>query len=230
MIPDVQSIDLVDGTTIYEGESGAGNTEASRKWKIRRITVVDGKTSRMFPIGQNTNGGPSKDYEFSFADAKVLTYAMGVDAAAPTLSTVTIASNNSTTTLAKVGDTVTLTIIASEVLENISATIAGHTATIVPGVDGAHYTATYVAFSGTMVASEAITAITGIVSCSFTLADGVTPAVGTATAVANGTTTVSISGTAPNLPDTDVKIKLVIKDAAGNEGTLFSAAYTLFGA
>jgi len=55
-----------------------------------------------------------------------------IDANKPTLSTVTIASNNSTTTLAKVGDTVTLTFTSSETLTaNPTVTIAGQTATVV---------------------------------------------------------------------------------------------------
>lgn len=51
------------------------------------------------------------------------------DTTAATLSTVTFSSNNSTTTLAKVNDVVTLAWTASEVIQNLIVSIAGHNVT-----------------------------------------------------------------------------------------------------
>jgi len=70
----------------------------------------------------------------------------------PTLTTVTIASNNANPTLAKANDMITLTIVASE---NLTAkptiTIATHVigaGVIVQGIDAQHWTATYIIVNG----------------------------------------------------------------------------------
>lgn len=64
------------------------------------------------------------------------------DGIAPTLTSVNIASSNAKPTLAKAGDTVTLTIIASESLQTLTATIASHAATV--SGSGINWSATYV--------------------------------------------------------------------------------------
>ncbi|MDO8649969.1 MAG: Ig-like domain-containing protein, partial [Candidatus Berkelbacteria bacterium] len=65
----------------------------------------------------------------------------------PTLSTVTIASNNSNTTLAKTGDTITLTIVASENLTSTpTVTITGDAVTTTGS--GTNWTATYTMVDG----------------------------------------------------------------------------------
>jgi len=88
-------------------------------------------TETYFPVGEKSDGYPTSSYSFKWDDRKVLTYMDGRDVTAATLSTVTIASDNTTPTLAKVGDEITLTIIATEALKTISATIEGEEATIV---------------------------------------------------------------------------------------------------
>lgn len=60
-----------------------------------------------------------------YQDAAVL------DVTAPTLTSVTIASNNANTAKAKTGDVVKVTIVASEEIQNVSGTIAGNVATAV---------------------------------------------------------------------------------------------------
>jgi len=83
--------------------------------------------------------------------------AFATDVTAPTLSTVTIASNNSTSTKAKVGDVVTLTITASEALNaNPVVTIAGNAATET-NTSGNNYTATYTMQSGDTEGTVAFT-------------------------------------------------------------------------
>ncbi|MFI3157395.1 MAG: hypothetical protein QX199_14700 [Methylococcaceae bacterium] len=68
-----------------------------------------------------------------------------VDTAAPTLSPVTIASNNANPAVAVVGDIVTLIFTANESIQaTASVTIAGHTVTPTPaGPSAGPYTATY---------------------------------------------------------------------------------------
>lgn len=64
------------------------------------------------------------------------------DTTAPTLTTVTFASNNATTTLAKVWDVVTLAFVPSEVINSIVVTIAWKNVTPTQ-VNPLSYTATY---------------------------------------------------------------------------------------
>jgi hypothetical protein len=73
-----------------------------------------------------------------------------IDKTVPTLSPVTIASNNANPALAKGGDTVTLTFTASEsVKATPTVTIAGHPVTPTPaGPSRGPYTATYTMVSG----------------------------------------------------------------------------------
>jgi hypothetical protein len=60
----------------------------------------------------------------------------------PTLTTATIASNNTKPTLAKTGNTITLSFTASESITNIQASIAGHTVTTTD-LGNNNYSATY---------------------------------------------------------------------------------------
>lgn len=78
------------------------------------------------------NGGTIKDSATNNAGltftAPTLT-AVLIDTAAPALSSVTLASNNTTTSLAKTGDTVTLTFAANEKINTPTVIIAGHSVT-----------------------------------------------------------------------------------------------------
>ncbi len=79
------------------------------------------------------------------------TGALVIDVTPPTLTPVSIASNNATNTnptWAKVGDTITLTFTANEDIQTPTVTIAGHTATVTAGADARHWTATYTMASG----------------------------------------------------------------------------------
>jgi hypothetical protein len=66
---------------------------------------------------------------------------------APTLTLVTIASNNAVPSLARTGDLITLSFTASEAINPPSATIATHAVTATAGVANS-YTATYTLVSG----------------------------------------------------------------------------------
>lgn len=102
------------------------------------VTYADASTGYVAPSVVTKTGG--SDVTF--------------DSAVATLSTVTIASNNTDTTLAKEGDVVTLTFIATEPLKSKpTVTIATHAidaGSVTQGIDAAHWTAAY-----TMVAGDA---------------------------------------------------------------------------
>ncbi len=83
----------------------------------------------------------------SSASTAVLT----VDNTAPTLTIVTIASNEASTTLAKVGSTVTLSIVSSENISTPVVTIgaeSGGDVTVTQGMDASHWTASATMTSG----------------------------------------------------------------------------------
>jgi uncharacterized Zn-binding protein involved in type VI secretion len=74
------------------------------------------------------------------------TISFTVDAQSPTLSSVTISSDNSDSAKVKVGDTVTLTFTSSEAIQSPTVTIDGNAATI--SGSGTSWTATYALVSG----------------------------------------------------------------------------------
>lgn len=180
-------VDVIDATKTYYGESQPGTATTAPNWRIRRALTTGGLVETNFPVPENTYGYPSSRYAFRWSDRAILNYTDSRDITTATLSTVTIASNNTDTTKAKVGDIVTLTIIASEALATISATIAGHAATIVAGADDAHYTATY-----TMVTGDT----TGVVPFTIDFTDNAGNA-GTQVTAVTGGASVTFDKTAP---------------------------------
>lgn len=137
----------VDGTTTpgvtYVGESEPGVSTTQAKWRIKQITQTGDDVSIKYPVADD--GSPKFTEEFIWSRRDDYVYSNTDDRTAPTLSTVTIASDNATTTLAKVGDTITLTIVSSEPIREPAVVIAGNEATVVEGVeaDFKHWTATY---------------------------------------------------------------------------------------
>ena len=74
------------------------------------------------------------------------TISFTVDTQSPTLSSVSISSNNSDTSKAKIGDIVTLSFTSSEAIQSPTVTIDGNAATVSGG--GTSWTATYTLVSG----------------------------------------------------------------------------------
>jgi hypothetical protein len=98
-------------------------------------------TTVYYPIG--SRGVPTADEEFAWDDREALNFSLTPDTTAPTLSTVTIESDNVDTAVANVDDTVTITIVASEFLRTPTVTIAGNPATVTQGADKKNWTASY---------------------------------------------------------------------------------------
>ncbi|MCX6953369.1 MAG: YDG domain-containing protein, partial [Verrucomicrobia bacterium] len=112
-----------------------------------------------------------------------------VDKTAPTLSAVSIASNNATPSRAKVGDAVTVTFTASEALAMPTAILAGRAATVA-NTSGNTYTA-----STTLLAGDA----EGVVAFSLSFADLAGNA-GTAVTTTTNASVVTFDRTAPVAP------------------------------
>ena len=133
------------------------------------------------------------------------------DTAAPTLSSVSIASNNSTTTLAKADDVVTLTFTASETIATPVVTFNSGGATITDT------SVTYVNTSGnTWTAAYTANAsdTSGAVTFSIAFAD---TAGNAGTAVTSGTGSVTFDGTAPTMAITASEVS---DGGTSNDGTL----------
>ena len=133
------------------------------------------------------------------------------DTAAPTLSSVNIASNNSTTTLAKADDVVTLTFTASETIATPVVTFNSGGATITDT------SVTYVNTSGnTWTAAYTANAsdTSGAVTFSIAFAD---TAGNAGTAVTSGTGSVTFDGTAPTMAITASEVS---DGGTSNDGTL----------
>ena len=119
-----QSVTLTgqgDGTytgtyTVIEGHPDATNPEATA------ITLTD--------AANNVSASSSSSGN-----------TLVIDANTPTLTVVTIASNNADTTRATIGNLITVTITSSENIQSPTATIAGNGAAI--GGSGSNWTATY---------------------------------------------------------------------------------------
>ena len=133
------------------------------------------------------------------------------DGTAPTLSSVSIASNNSTTTLAKADDVVTLTFTASETIATPVVTFnsggAAITDTSVTYVNtsGNTWTAAY-----TANASDTSGAVTFSIAFSDTAGNA-------GTAVTSGTGSVTFDGTAPTMAITAAEVS---DGGTSNDGTL----------
>lgn len=138
-------VDEVSASLTYVWSSDLWRATSDPYWTIKKISKSGNITTTAYPCGPSRI--PTDDEIFVWDRRAEYTYSLTPDVAAPTLTVVTIASDNSDTTKAKVWDTVTLTITASEALSDISATIAGNTATIADTGTNT-YTASYVMASG----------------------------------------------------------------------------------
>ncbi|WP_180336414.1 Ig-like domain-containing protein [Pontibacter ramchanderi] len=168
--------------------SGSGTSALTFRYTVQPGEIdTDGIA---LAVGITLNGGTITD---AIGNAAVLslngvasTAGVLVDAVAPTLQTVTIASSNSDATKAKVGDVVTLRLEASELIAQPTVVIAGKTAPIM-AVSGTTYTATY-----TLTAADA----EGMVPFTINFND-LAGNVGTAVSATTNSSSVTFDKTAP---------------------------------
>lgn len=137
--------DVASWTVTYEGIAPLGKWTDKPKWSIRKTLIAWGITTYMYPrkLSWEWIWKVSDDMLFIWDNRATLEYALTDDLVIPTLSTVSIASDNLDTTLAKVWDTITLTIISTEELIEPVVTIAGQTATVTIWGDKKNWTAAY---------------------------------------------------------------------------------------
>ena len=209
------------GTVNATYQSGSGTSAL-----IFRYTVASGNADAdgiALASSITANGGTLKDAVGNNATFTLnsvgSTALVKVDGIAPTLSTVTIASNNATTNLAKSGDVVSLNITASENINTPTITIAGQPASVTGS--GSSYSATY-----TMAGSDTEGAVPFSVSFSDLAGNN-----GTAVIATSNSSSVTFDKTAPAVPAglaaTSGDTENLLNWTANSEGDLKS--YKVFG-
>ena len=141
-----------------------------------------------FSIGFSDQAGNAGTAVSATTDASSVTF----DKSAPSLSSVSIASDNANPALAKVGDTVTVSFTANENLQTPSVTIAGHAATVSGANDT--WSATWVMAGGD---SE------GLVAFSIGFSDQAGNA-GTAVSATTDASSVTFDKSAPSLSSVSI--------------------------
>lgn len=207
-------IDSTDANNVYYGSADLGRATTDNKWSIYRKNTNGSVVTNAYPIG--LAGSPSEKENFIWDERAQYNYSLVDDVTAPTLSTVTIASNNTTTTLAKVGDEVTLTIVASEVIETPVVTIGAGLATVTLGADEKNYTATRA-----MTSDD----VNGTVTFSIAFED-IASRPGTTVTALTGGSAVTFDKTVPTLAsvtDTNVTTLNVVLSELAITGTITKA-------
>lgn len=134
-------VDSVDANTTYVWESLPWFWTSDPNWALKRILVDGTLTTISFPIG--SSDFPSTNPEFVWDDRAEYNYSLTPIVTLPTLTTVSIASNNIDPTVANVGDNVTITLVATQFIRSPLVTIDGKSAAVTRGVDDLHWTAAY---------------------------------------------------------------------------------------
>jgi large repetitive protein len=159
------------------------NTSGNNYSSTYSMTSSDAEGTISFSIAGFTDAaGNSGNNVITTTDGSSVIF----DKTAPTVSPVTIASNNTNAAYAKIGDMVTLSFTASEVINTLVVTLASHlvTATLVTGNT---YTATYIMQS---------TDVEGIIPFSLNFSD-ITGNAGTAVISTTNSSSVTFDKTAP---------------------------------
>jgi hypothetical protein len=132
--------DSTDANNVYYGYAELWRATWESYWKIKKKTTAWSIVTEYYPL---YNRYPNDWFVFEWDERANYVYSLTADLTKPTLSTVTIESDNSNTAFAKVGDTITLTIVSSEDLQTPVVTILWEDATIITWVDDKNWTATY---------------------------------------------------------------------------------------
>ncbi|WP_076606493.1 rhamnogalacturonan lyase family protein [Rufibacter radiotolerans] len=119
----ITSVNAASGTTLEVTVAVTGDGTL-------RLEVKDNTTGITDLAGNALDGGFTQGETYAF------------DHTAPTLTSVTLASNNAEPAFAKEGDVLTLNFTASEAITNLVVTIAGH-AVQATALGNDHYTVTY---------------------------------------------------------------------------------------
>jgi gliding motility-associated-like protein len=138
-------------TVTIAGNTVTATNPSANNWKAE-YTMASGDASGI--VAFNISFADAAGNNGTAVTATTNSSSVTFDKTVPTLSTVSISSNNTNTALVKTGQTVTLNFTSNETVSTPTVTIAGHTVTATNG-SGNNWTAVY-----TMIAADA----TGVVS------------------------------------------------------------------
>lgn len=168
------------GTTTMTGSNAAWtySTTTTSGW-------TDGSVTFFISFG-NTDGSATTTFASS---ASTTLQHVRFDKTAPTLSTVTVSSNNASTTLAKAGDVITLNATSNEGISSAAITIGGNTAAFTNLSASTTWKGTYTVQAGDTNGNQAInvaftdyagnagTAVTTVTSGSLVYTDTTAPVI-----------------------------------------------------
>jgi gliding motility-associated-like protein len=246
----VTGVNTSDFSITSTGITGPAVTFVSGSNDTRTVTVNTGTGSGTLRLDLKSSGTGiintiGNDIQAGYTAGEVYT----IDKAIPTLTAVTIASNNANIAKAKTGDVVTLNFTASETIGTPVVSILGNTATVT-NTAANDWTATYTTQAGDAdgvipfniafadVAGNVGTAITATTNASSVTFDKTAPTLTAATIVSNNASNqiaktgdiITLSFTASEavaLPVVTIAGNPVVPTSAG--GNSFTAAYTLTG-
>jgi hypothetical protein len=228
------------------GHTVAATTTGSNNWTVSyTMTGTDTEGAVTFNIAfSDLNGNTGTAVSATTNSSGVL-----FDRTIPTLSTVTISTNNSNTSLAKQGNTITLNFTSGETINAPVVTIAGHTVTATNG-SGNNWTAVYtmtgadtegavtfsIAFAD--LSGNAGSTVTGTTNSSNAVFDKTAPVLSLVTVVSNNTNTgraktgntITLNFTAAEIISAPtVLIATHSLTAVNTSGNVWSAVYTMTG-
>jgi len=180
-------------------------------------------TATFTPATNSTTGATVDVAAGTFTDAATNTNTVAtqltitVDTTAPTLSGVSIASNNATaSTVAKTGDTVTVTFISSETLGALPTATIATKAAVVANTGGNTYTAIY-----TMVAGDP----QGVTAFTIDFADAIGNA-GTQVTAVTDATAVAFDSAAPTLSGVSIASNNATASTVAKTGDTVTVTFT----
>lgn len=123
-------VDSSDANNVFEGFAQIGTSEASAKWRIRKLVTSGGITKKMFPIDEK--GDPSPERKFVWNDRASLTWSLTRDTVGPTITSLPnwgtgVDSGSTTAKTVTFGDDKGGVPKAISITANNGATITGFT-------------------------------------------------------------------------------------------------------
>ncbi len=198
-------------TVTVAGNAAAVTNTGANNWKATYTMAGGDATGAVsFNISFNDAAGNAGVPVTATTNSSSVTF----DKTAPTLSPVSIASNNSNTSLAKAGDIITLSFTSSETIATPAVTVAGNTAAVT-STGANNWQATY-----TMSGGDA----TGNVSFNISFND-ITGNAGTPVTATTNSSSVTFDKTAPSLASVTIASNNTIPSLA-KTGDVVTLSFT----
>jgi gliding motility-associated-like protein len=188
---------IVSPTVTISGHTVAVTNTGSNNWTAN-YTMITGDAPGAVPF--NISFSDLAGNAGTAVTVSTNSSSVSFDKTAPSLTVVTIVSNNANTAMAKVGDLITLSFTSNETIVSPAVTITGHTAAVT-NTGSNNWTATYAMITGDApgavpfnisfsdLAGNAGTAVTATTNSSNVSFDKTAPSLTVVTIVSNNTNT-----------------------------------------